>query len=117
MRGIHVGAVVPDVRDEDGSQGAGKIDPHASRGIIGRVEPHADRNVGRLACCGVGRFAGGHGHDLLAHDHKAVVEDSHHHDQKNGQDDGEFDEGLALASPSPDLDLLEVGERLHGSFV
>jgi hypothetical protein len=117
MRGIHVGAGVPHVGDDDASQGTGKIDPHAARGIIGRVKPHGDRVDGRLPCCRVGRFAGRHGHDLLAHDHEAVVEDAHHHDQEDGQDEREFDEGLALTPPPPGSKLLEVRERFHGSFV
>jgi hypothetical protein len=37
MRRIDVGAVVPDVGDDDASQGTRKIDPHASRRIIGRI--------------------------------------------------------------------------------
>ena len=113
MRGIHVGAVVPDVGDDDASIGTGKIDSHAARRIIGRIKPHADGVSGCLACRRVGRFAGGHGHDLLAHDHEAVVEDAHHHDQEDGQDEGEFDEGLAFAPAPGGSKLLEVGERLH----
>jgi hypothetical protein len=103
------------VGDDDASIGTGKIDPHAARGIIGRVKPHGDGIGDRLAGCRVGRFAGGHGHDLLAHDHEAVVEDAHHHDQEDGQNEGEFDEGLAFTPPASDFKLLEVGERLHGS--
>ena len=117
VRRIHVGAVVPDVSDDDASERTGKIHPHAARGIIGRVKPDGNGIDGRLACCRVGRFAGRHGHDLLAHDHEAVVEDAHHHDQEDGEDEGEFDEGLAFASPPPDLELLEVRKSFHGSFV
>jgi len=108
MGGIHVVAVVPNVGDDNTSQGTGKIDSHATRGVIGRIKPHGDGVGDRLARCRVGGFAGGHGHDLLAHDHEAVVEDPHHHDQEDGQDEGEFDEGLALASLPPGSQLLEV---------
>jgi hypothetical protein len=116
LRGGHVTAVVPNVGDDDASQGTGKIDPHATRGIISRIKPYRDGIDGRLARRRVGRFAGRHGHDLLAHDHEAVVEDAHHHDQKDGQDDGEFDKGLASALPASGSQPLKVGERLHGSF-
>ncbi len=112
--GTHIGAVVPDVRDEGGSQGAGKIHPHAARGIIGRIQSHADRGDGRLARRRVGRFARGHGHDLLAHDHEAVIEDGHQHDQEDGQDERELDEGLALAPAPAGPELLEVRKGLHG---
>lgn len=113
MRGIDVRAVIPDVGDDDPSQRTGKIDPHAARRVIGGVKPHGNRVGRRLACRRVGRFAGGHGHDLLAHDHEAVVENAHHHDEENGQDEREFDESLALAALPPHSQLLEVRERLH----
>ena len=115
MRGIDVGAIIPDVGDDDPAQWTGKIDPHAPRRIIGRINPDGDRVGHRLARRRVGRFAGRHRHDLLAHDHEAVIENGHHHDQKDGQDKREFDEGLAFAPPPPRSQLLEVGESLHGS--
>jgi len=105
------------VGNKDGPQGTGKIDPHAARGIIGRVKPDGDGVGGCLTSCRVGRLAGRHGHDLLAHDHEAVVEDTAHHDQEDGQDEGELDEGLALASTPQDSQLLKVRKRFHGSFV
>jgi hypothetical protein len=101
------------VRDDDGPQGSGKINPDTARGIVGRVHPDADGHVGRLAGRRVGSFARGHGHDLLAHDHEAVVENSHHHDQEDGQDERELDEGLALASPSLEPHLLEIRKGVH----
>jgi len=116
MRGVDVRAVVPNVGDDDASEGTGKIDSDTPRGIIGRVEAHADGIGGRLAAGRVGRFAGGHGHDLLAHDHEAVIEDAHHHDEEDGQDERELDESLALAPPAPGLELLKIREGLHGSF-
>ena len=116
LRGSHIGAVVPDVGEDGGSIGSGKIDPHAARRIIDRIQPHVYRLGRHLACRRVGPFAGGHGHDLLAHDHEAVVEDAAQHDQEDRQDEGEFDKGLALAPAPLRPDLLEVRERLHGSF-
>jgi hypothetical protein len=72
----HIGAVVPDMGEDGGPIGAGKIDPHAARRIVDRIQAHAYRNGGQLARRRIGPFASGHGHDLLAHDHEAVVEDA-----------------------------------------
>ena len=114
--GGNVGAIVPDMGDDDAPEGAGKIDSHTAGRIIGRNKSYRD-GVGELLARGrIGRFTGRHGHDLLAHDHEAVVEDAHHHDQEDGQDEGEFDEGLALALLAEGSQLLKIGGMLHVTF-
>jgi hypothetical protein len=117
MVGIDVGTIVPDVRNDDTAEGSGKINAHATRGIISRIKSCGDRHVGLLTCCRVGSFARSHGHDLLAHDHEAVVKDPHHHNEENGQNERELDERLALAPDAPLSHPVNVGESGHGSFV
>jgi hypothetical protein len=114
-RRVNVAAVVPDVGDDHAAIRAGKVDGHAARRVVGGVQAGVDRHVGQLARRGIGALARGHGQNLLAHDHEAVVEDAHHHDQKDGQDEGELDEGLALASASRGAQANEERGGLHGS--
>jgi len=117
LRGRHVVAVVPNVGDDDSAVVAGKIESYAPSGVIGRIDSNRDR-VGELLARGrIGPFAGRHGQDLLAHDHEAVVEDAHHHDQEDGQNEGEFDEGLTLALPAADSQLLQKRETFHGALL
>ena len=107
--GIHVITVIPDMRDDHAAQGTGKINPDAARGVISRIEAHTNA-VSRLLAGGrIGRFAGRHGHDLLAHNHEAVVEDAHHHDQEDGQNERELDKSLALAPLATAAELNEIG--------
>jgi len=103
------------VSDDHATQGAGKIDPDAARRVISRVHPNADGIGWCLAGCRVGGFAGGHGHDLLPHDHEAIIDDAHHHDEENGQDEGKLNEGLAFAPPTHCAKSLEVRKSLHCS--
>jgi hypothetical protein len=94
-------AGIPDVGDDDPAFRRGEIDADGAGRGVGRVETDGNAGGGGLAGRGVGRLARGHGHDLHAHDHEAVVEDPAHQDQKQGQNEGELDEGLAFA-PAPD---------------
>jgi hypothetical protein len=115
MRRIDITAVVPDVGDDDTAEWTGEIDADAARSIVSRVKSHADRVGRRLPRSRVRGFASGHGHDLLAHDHEAVVENSHHHDEEDGQDERKLDKGLALAPAPPRPELSEIRKGLHGS--
>jgi hypothetical protein len=108
-------AVIPDVGNNDPAQRPGEINADTARRIVGGVQAFIDGHVGQLPRCGVGAFAGGHGQDLLAHDHEAVVEDAHHHHEEDGQDKGELDKRLALASPARNAESNEERGTLHGS--
>jgi len=95
------------VGDDGGSVTAGEIEAYTARCGVGGVQ--TDRNSGRgLTGGGVGTLAGGHGHDLQAHDHETVVKDPHHHDEEDGQDEGKLDEGLALTPAARASQLLQV---------
>jgi len=101
LRRRNVAAVVPHVGDDHASQRAGKIHADATGSVISCVQPHGSRVRGCLSRGRVGRFARRHRHDLLAHDHEAIIHDPHHHDQEDGKNDGELDERLALALAPP----------------
>jgi hypothetical protein len=47
--GIHVGTVVPDMGNEDGTIWSGEIDAYGPRRVIGGVDPDGDGIVGGLA--------------------------------------------------------------------
>ncbi len=106
-------AVIPDVSNDGGTLRTREIDADTSGGGVGSIKTHRNTSHGRLTGGGIGRFTGGHGHDLHAHDHEAVIEDPHHHDQEDGQDERELDKRLAFA-PAPDqAQFVEVGGRFH----
>jgi len=86
--------------DDHATLRPGKIDAHAARGVVRGIQAHVDRIRRQLARRRIGRFARRHGHDLLAQDHETVIDNPHHHDEENGQDEGELDKSLALASPA-----------------
>jgi hypothetical protein len=117
MRRVDIVTVVPDVGDDHAAVGTGKIDADAASGIISRVDSYGDGVGSGLAGCRIGRLTGSHGHDLLAHDHETVIKNAHHHDEEDGQDEGELDKGLTLTSASADSKLLEIREGFHGSLV
>jgi hypothetical protein len=101
----YLGAVVPDVSDDRRALRTGKIDTYAARRDVSRVDADAETGAGGLPGRGVGRFARGHGHDLHAHDHEAVIKHSHHQNQEDGKNEGELDESLAFtpATRGPNL--------------
>jgi len=103
--------------DHNGAIRTRKIDILRGARRIGGIDTNPGAIHGTLTGRGVGRFTRRHGHDLHAHDHEAVVEDRAHHDQQDGQNEGELDESLALASAPDRPHRLEIrGVRFHGAF-
>jgi hypothetical protein len=114
---IDLGAVVPDVRDDAGAVLGGKIDPDGTGRGIGGVQADLETEIGLLPGRRVRSLARGHGHDLHAHDHEAVVEDAAHDQQEERQDDRKFNESLALALAPGGTQRCDVGFWLHCSIM
>jgi hypothetical protein len=104
------------VGDNDGAIGPGEIDILRAARRVGGVDTHPEAVGGILTGRRVGRFTRGHGHDLHAHDHEAVVEDRAHHDQQKRQNEGKLHERLALASAPHHPQALEIRDGFHGAF-
>jgi hypothetical protein len=103
------------VGDNDAAVDSGKVDPNAAGRIVSRIDAHADGVSRSLAGGGIGGFTGGHGQNLLAHDHHAVIHDGAHHDEKDGENNCKLQESLAFASPPAGAQLDEVRGKGHGS--
>jgi hypothetical protein len=107
--------VIPDVGDDDAALRAREVNPDGAGRVVGGIDADCDAVGGQLTSGGVGSLARGHGHDLLAHDHVAVIDDAHHHDEEDGQDERELDKGLAFAPFPGDPQPLAISRSGHGS--
>jgi hypothetical protein len=97
------------VRDDGGPLGTRQIKSHTTGRNVGRVDTNIQTGTRRLTGGRIGSLAGRHGHDLHAHDHEAVIEDPHHHDQEDRKDEGELDERLTFTPTTDGANSTEVG--------